>query len=157
MTRGPTAQGPREAILSHIQAEPGLTLSELRKKARLGWGVIYHHLGGLERDGLVRSERRGRYRLLFAVGATAPRERGASLRGKARHSIAHAVATVGPTTTDHLIGATGLTRRVVYHHLKALRDAGLVERDRWTRTFTATPKLLALLDQKTDATSSEEH
>lgn len=145
-TKASRADRTRERILAAIRADPGLTLTELRRATRAGWGTLYHHVPGMERDGLVRVQKHRKFRVVFlSTGSHVPGERG--LPGRTRRKVAMAVAQLGAATATGLEEATGLTRRVVYHHLKALRDAGWVERTRDERSFTATPKLRALLDK----------
>ena len=132
-------------ILEAVERRPGATLSDLRRATGLGWGTIYHHLARLQRAGHVTLEKRGRLRRAFPKGKdhVPPRDH----HGRTRRRVAAAIVELGPVGVDALVKATGLSRRVVYHHAKRLIEAGLVERSRLDRTLRALPDLARLLEE----------
>lgn len=132
-------------ILDAVDRRPGSTLSELRRATGLGWGTIYHHLARLQRAGLVTLEKQGRLRRAFprGKGEVPPHHH----HGRTRRRVAAAILASGPVTVEDLVAATGLSRRVVYHHAKRLIEAGLVERSRLDRTLRPLPGLERLLEE----------
>lgn len=124
--------GVRRRIYGLVQAEPGLSLSEVAQRAGLSWGATVHHLAVLRRSGLVVSLRHGRYRRWFASGASEPERRVqvAQLRNAVSARVADLVAQRPGLSQKQLADALGMTPQAVHWHLARLAQAGLVQRVR---------------------------
>lgn len=128
----------RRAILDAIDQRPGLTMGELRKRVRLGWGNGYHHLRKLERAGLIRKERRGRRLVLTPKGVemdAAEVEARAFLKADAAAAICADVHRHPGTDVASIVARTGLTERSVYYYVKRLTELGLLVSRSRTRQF----------------------
>lgn len=129
----------RRAILDTVEASRvGVTMGELREVVRLGWGNGYHHLGKLERAGLIQKQRIGR-RLVIAT-ERAPldeeeRKARAYLRSEAASTICADIHTHPGAEVSEVVARTGLTECSVYYRLKPLGALGLVVSRSRTRQF----------------------
>lgn len=126
------ASEPRRRLFELVQAEPGLSLSELSAKAALSWGNTVHHLSVLKRAGLVTSLRHGRYRRWFACGALEQERRGqvAALRNATSARVARLILAQPGMSQKQLADALAMTPQAAHWHLVRLSQAGLVERVR---------------------------
>ena len=110
-----------------VAANPGIHFKELRRQSGLANGVLIHHLGKLEKSGLVSAKDAGRYRCYFpphtgivnglalaAVKADGAQKVLSALRGRPGLGL------------RELTTSTGLVRSTVQYHLQRLQDAGLV-------------------------------
>lgn len=136
---------PRQRVMDALLRHPGSMLSELQKLAHVGWPSLYEAIRELEASGKIRVEGMGRGRRYFpthfpTAGVVRP------LKGKTKRLVARTILEAGITNMPDVIAKTGLSRRIAYHHVKALRDAGLVDRDAFRRTLAATPKLKRALE-----------
>lgn len=140
--RAPTILASRSAvrtrILGTIQAQPGMTLSDLVTLLGLGWGSVYLHLQALEKEGAVTVQHAGRRRILFAGDAHSPPE-AALLRGRSARVVAEAVLERPGVDVLGICDATGLSPRAVYYHVRRLAMAGLVESQARTRHAALQP------------------
>lgn len=80
--------GVRERIYKAIEAHPGLSIIQVCRAAKVGWGTAVYHLQRLERDRLIASRRDGQYRRFFLNGQ-APDPGAVSL---AERTLAHPLA-----------------------------------------------------------------
>jgi DNA-binding MarR family transcriptional regulator len=64
-------QPTRARILAHLAAAPGIHFNELARLAGCGRGALQHHLQVLERAGLVRQRKAGRYVCVYLASAPA--------------------------------------------------------------------------------------
>ena len=126
---------PLLAMLQIVRASPGLPLSALRERAKIGWGSTYHRVDLLRSLGLVRMEKDGRRQRLFPTaadpGALLAAAAGATLSGP-RHGtarrIAAAILAQPGIGGERLARGLDIPRRSVYYNLRRLVAAGLVER-----------------------------
>lgn len=122
----------RRRVYELVQAEPGLSLSELAARSGLSWGNTVHHLQVLKRSGLVVSMRHGRYRRWFATGAVEQAQRGqvAALRNAVSARIARLILEQPGLSQKQLADRVAMSPQAVHWHLARLAQAGLVERVR---------------------------
>ena len=66
----------RGEIYGFIKSNPGCYYSHIKKKLDIKNGVLAYHLKILEKSGLIKSERKGRYRLFTVTGITFPKSGG---------------------------------------------------------------------------------
>lgn len=145
----PAAEHPIARVLAQVLSHPGITLTDLRESAGLGWGTLYHYLRKMEAAGSVRVEKRGHYRCIFPVGEQFPvSEAPARAWSRSKFNLCATLLRIGPATVPALVTETGMSRRMVYHHLQALRKAGFVERGEGRHTFAATDKLQHFLQER---------
>jgi len=64
----------RGQLFGHINENPGLSFSELKRKLARPNGTVAYHLMALERDGLVKSYRHGSHRVFFPSKMKVPKE-----------------------------------------------------------------------------------
>lgn len=123
----------RNRVLATIQENPGISLGELHGAVGLSPNGVLYYVSGLESSGKVRSIQVGRRRCLFPAEGPSRHESGqmrAVTHGRARRSVAVALVRLGTASPEDLMAQTGLTARMVYHHLKKLRDGGAATRVR---------------------------
>lgn len=148
----------RRRVYQLVQAEPGLSLSELAQRAALSWGNTVHHLSVLKRSGLVVSLRHGRYRRWFAAGAVEQGQRGqvAALRNPVSARVARLVLEVPGLSQKQLADRMAMSPQAVHWHLARLAQAGLVQRVREGREVrhyvAAAPPAVAMPATVTPAT-----
>ncbi|MEA3198905.1 MAG: hypothetical protein QOE90_333 [Thermoplasmata archaeon] len=123
----------RQRILALLSARPGLTATEVAREAGLARVVAQHHLRMLVVHKMLVARPHGRS-VAFApperVNEGAATDAGWLLRDASRARIAQALASApAPQTQMQLAGLTGLSRRLVAHHLQRMESAGLVRRE----------------------------
>ena len=140
----------RQLIIAIVREHPGVSIGELKQRACMSWGPLYHHLSILERSGHLTARKAGRRTVLLAADVQQDARRleaiallkGDSVRGVAEYIASHANATMAD-----VIQASGLGARGTYYHVSRLMQAGLVTSSSVTRhsDLRATPLLEALL------------
>ncbi len=130
----------RQRLHQAITTEPGIHLNGLVRAVDKKGGVVRHHLGILEANGLILSKTGGGYRCYF------PAHTG-------RHELATAGALRSPTaqqllqatrerpglSMQDLAAQVGITPSAATHHARRLADAGLIERRREGRSVRIYP------------------
>lgn len=145
-------QSPARArILLAVHERPGISIGALSKRLSMNVVTLHYHVERLREGGYVRAERAGRRRLVFSASAPAyasPEERAMLLERTARR-IALAVVHRRYRSVLELVEDLGESPRVVYYHLKRLREAGLVTGPDGAHGHGIGPtaKLLALLGE----------
>jgi len=120
----------RAKLLALVEHRPGARMAEIVRALSMSWSAVYHHLQRLREAGLVRIEVRGRYRQVYPLARPSLEGEPKALRGATRVRVARVIALRGPLSTPDLIEATGLTRRLAYHHVRGLEEDGLIVRAR---------------------------
>lgn len=122
----------RDALLQAIQTEPGLSVTDLRKRVDAGWGTTVYHLSVLERSRHVSSVALGRHRRFFAVGLIDASERSkwAMLQHPRARNLYRIVQENPGIIQRELASRVALKRPVASWHLKRLEREGLVRRER---------------------------
>lgn len=132
-----------------IQAEPGISVSQLARRAGVYWTAATFHVGQLERGGLVRSVLGGRRRALFAtkIPQNIPPDAPALLAEPSCRQVAEAIIDRPGMRVCELCERLGMSERAVYHHVKRLTGAGLIVSSKPRGYFQLSPTeaLLALL------------
>ncbi len=140
----------RRRILAIVEAEPGITLTQLRSHVGCSWGTIHYHTQKLERQEQVRSEPVGRSRRFFLGSTSDDARRGvAALRTGRIRELVQAILDRPGAVQKELTGDLNLSRKVMRGYVDHLVDAGLVlERHHpRTRTYHPTDALHALLEE----------
>lgn len=129
----------REAMLTRIRENPGITALALKEQCGVGWGTLYHHLHVLERTDRAMSVLQGRRRVMFPKTDDADEEREREiavrsiLHGKTAHAVYEVVRLQPGVNIESIAARTGASLRAIYYHVKRLVDAGLVESPSRTR------------------------
>jgi DNA-binding MarR family transcriptional regulator len=118
----------RQLLLRLIREHPGIHPRLLCRASGLGWGTVNHHLGMLERMGLVRI-RPGRPSRVFAAEVPAAHERGLVRLHDATDLRILALLRHQPGADVPSLGrGLQVARRTLERHLAGLVQAGLVSR-----------------------------
>lgn len=140
----------RAAIYEMLQAEPGLSVTEVMDRRGTGWGQTVYHLERLAEAGFLDEEDRGRYRRFYPAG-TAPEDREAVglLRETTPRRIVEHLTKAPGSIQGEVASALGLAPSTVSKHLKRLDDAGLVHRREEGRCvrYRPTTALVTLLER----------
>lgn len=114
----------RVRILSYLEENGALHFSGLAKVLNLKKSTLSYHLNVLERFGMVRSAKAGRFKIYYTDSYNAK-----YLNGTAREILRY-VATVQEPTAGDIARALGLSSSTVSYHLRKLERAGFVLIDR---------------------------
>ncbi|MEA3199581.1 MAG: Helix-turn-helix domain [Thermoplasmata archaeon] len=128
----------RRAILRVVTHQPGVTLGELLRLVPMGWGNAYHHLGMLERAGLVKRVRVGRRVVVVSQAATMDEMEArarAYLHGSTAAAVCRDVFLHPGTSVVDVASRTGHTVRTVYYHVRLATSVGLLVSRSPTRQF----------------------
>ncbi|MHB8606030.1 MAG: winged helix-turn-helix transcriptional regulator [Thermoplasmatota archaeon] len=116
----------RERILSAVRTTPGIHFTDLARALRLRASVLDHHLRMLERHGLVRWRREGRFRSYYLLDARIPPPPEPPLSPMAR-AILDALATRSEFGFGELAERLGASKSGLSYALRQLRERGLAE------------------------------
>ncbi|MEK6976423.1 MAG: MarR family transcriptional regulator [Candidatus Thermoplasmatota archaeon] len=133
----------RRLALDFIAANPGATVQDVRRALGVAWGTTVHHLGRLERAGLVAVRRVGGRRGHWPLGQAPTR---GALPAPAGALAALVLAEPG-LPQGELARRTGLLAPAACKHLARLESAGLVaaHREGKRRLYLPTRELAATL------------
>lgn len=130
-------------ILRIVEAAPGLPIGEIIQRAGLGAGTVYYHLHRLEERGLIKTAAAGRRRLVFPAVMSESRDRDSValsiLRGRTCYAVAAAILDGRSVSILDVILQLRQSPRVIYYHVKRLREAGLVKSSSSTRYRNLSP------------------
>ncbi|HLF05784.1 MAG TPA: helix-turn-helix domain-containing protein, partial [Thermoplasmata archaeon] len=144
----------RGQIFGRIQERPGITYGELLRASGIGNGNLAYHLRVLEREGFVRAERQGRWKLLYPVTAP-PAGRGIILSLPQRQ-VLDAVAASPGLSESALRERLGVNKRTLAYHLRGLVVLGLVREEGWGSAKRFLPgELDVMLDERDGASAKE--
>lgn len=143
----------RERIYRAIEAQPGLSIIQVCRAGRAGWGTAVYHLQRLERDQLIVSRRDGQYRRFFLNGhapdpGAVAHDARALQHALARDIAAFVLANPGSVQKE-VCAALGISPPLASKWLGRLQDAGLLTSQReWKHVrYAPTPLLEARLGQ----------
>jgi len=113
----------RSSIYSCVQSNPGATFTEIRAQTGAAAGTVQHHLRVLERGGVLRRVRAGKFTRFYPATARATR------LSPPEERIARALSDVGPTSQAALGRMLGMSRQLVHYHVEHLEGRGIVARE----------------------------
>lgn len=121
----------RDRIVRLLEREPGLHLRELPRRLDMSLRAVRHHLGVLEREGLVVSNRHGRYLRWFGHGSLSSADRAlvASLRVRGERKVLLVLLRLRRARYSRLAAETGLPTASLARCLRNLIRDELVARD----------------------------
>lgn len=126
-------QPTRRRIVEHLRLLPGDHFRSIMRTLHLSSGTAKHHLGVLEREGLVRSERmQGKLRY-FASSDAAPPAMNELFKQywkyrDLRVRVWSAVRRSADARPSTVAASVGVSRQLALYHLKALEELGMVVR-----------------------------
>lgn len=131
----------RDEVHKLVQAEPGISLTDIAQRTGRGWGATVYHLERLEKGGFVTSEKAGAKRCYFPVGVVARDARAplATLREEPLRVLATYVHERPGTTQGEMAEALGLSASAASKQVSRLESAGLVVREREWKTVRLMP------------------
>jgi predicted transcriptional regulator len=125
-------QATRRTILQLLEADPGLTTQEIRRRLDLGWGTVVHHLDVLRQLGFVDVVQWGRDRDYFPRGFAAATERAliSALRRQAPGAVLKAIRRGGERSQLEVARELGVHHGTVAYHARRLAQLGLLRIER---------------------------
>lgn len=144
----------RRRVYEEVRARPGVSVAELVASVGLARVLVRHHLRMLETHRLVRATAWRRRRTYAVVGEEAGRA-ACELKDPTRRRVAAAIARSGRATQKDLVGALGLSQRLVSYHLARLEDSGLVRTEgKNPRSYVATDALARAVEREESTASA---
>jgi predicted transcriptional regulator len=124
----------RASIVDLLLGRRGVSLSQLCRERRLGWGTVQHHIHLLERAGLIYSVSHGRSRLYFHPSI----DRNVSvyfahLANKLSEGLTQAILENPGVSQNKLCLQLHVTRKAFRNRMNELVRAGLVWEERRAR------------------------
>ena len=128
----------QQRVYEYIKEHPGVHLRKVCRDLGLAVGDVQYHIDRLEKNGFVKSSRRGLYRQFYQSGIFGERE-GVVLSALAqttpRELLLHLVEAPG-SSQEELADSLGLTAPSISWNMKRLVQLGLVEKQQRGR-FTS--------------------
>lgn len=121
----PRRRGIYETVLAH----PGIHFRELHRASGGAYGPFLFHIRLLSEGGYLRSERRGRYRQVFATVSPPGATSGAPAIPNPVARAVFAALAEGAVRPGDVAVRLGVSRQLASYHLQRLEKAGLVRRD----------------------------
>ncbi len=115
----------RGRIFGYIQANPGMTFTEVRKSLDLKNGTLAYHLWVLERLGFIKSVREGRVRQLYLSGKPVTGKR--LVLSRLQYAILDVLKADGPMTQSEIAKHFEASRQRVHYNVKVLRELELID------------------------------
>jgi DNA-binding transcriptional ArsR family regulator len=143
--------GVRERIYRSVESQPGLSIIQVCRVGKVGWGTAVYHLQRLERDKLIVSRRDGQYRRFFLNGQAPDPHAAQPAQRTLAHPLAQRIAAfvvANPQVAQKdVCAALGIAPPLASKWLGRLQEAGLLTSQReWKLVrYTPTPALLATL------------
>lgn len=132
-------------ILAALHSNPGIHAGRLARLVGLSWNGTAYHLRKLRAARRVATLRVSNRRLYFLPEDDVHARAASVLTSAAARTIAQAICREPGRDARGFATATGLSRRVVYHHAKRMRDISLVAAEGEPLRYRPTPLLLQLM------------
>lgn len=119
----------RKELFDHVQANPGIHFSQLKRELDMETGLLQHHLRELERYGVLESREYQGKRRVFVARELDEEEQSilAVLRYETTRRILLYLLEEGPARNSEIAEAVGVTPPTISWHLSNLTDEGVVE------------------------------
>jgi len=123
-------QENRKKIYDHIINNPGEHFRGIQRAVDLEVGVLSHHLNVLEKEQLIVSEQDGNNRCFWAAGVKHDTDK--VRLSRIQENIIKEIHKEPGITQSQIAKRMGISRKVVFYHVKFLRNSGVVreEKDR---------------------------
>lgn len=121
----------RAALVELVEAEPGIHFSALARRVAKPPGVVQHHIGKLVDGGILSRTTNGHTTSYFARGQVdhSLAETAPLLRREGVRRVLDAIRS-GDATNAELVARTGFSQSTVSHHVRRLRNAGLLDTEK---------------------------
>ncbi len=141
-------QGTRQAIYETIEKNPGLHFRRICRALDKKMGVVQYHVSVLEKNGLIRSIRDGRYKCFFAENTDdmiSPEDRPSPEEQRLRESIITSLRRKTPqllithlakeTVASHqaLSAVAQVSPQAITFHTQKLQKEGIIESEKQGR------------------------
>lgn len=124
-------QENRKKIYEHIISNPGDYFRSIQRAMDLEVGVLSHHINVLEKEQMIVSEQDGNNRKFYAAGVKKGDDK---IRlSRIQENILKTIQEDPGMTQIQIAREIGVSRKVVFYHVKFLRDAGMVNEERVSR------------------------
>lgn len=138
MTDGDEGVGPeemglslptRKEIFEHVETNPGIHFSQLKRDLDMETGLLQYHLSELEDHDVLESEEYQGKRRVFVSRELDEEERAilAVLRYETTRRILLYLLEEGPTRNSDIAEAVGVTPATISWHLSNLLEEGIVD------------------------------
>ncbi len=118
----------RRRIYETVKKNPGIHLRELQRLTGLAMGQLEYHISLLERVGLIRSQKQGRYRRYFPADSEEDPALIGIVRSKVDRAILLFLLGVPQASHEEIARAVGISPSTLTWHMRRLMEAGLVDR-----------------------------
>ncbi|MGA1848626.1 MAG: VWA domain-containing protein [Thermoplasmatota archaeon] len=124
-------QENRKRIYEFITDNPGEHFRALQRAVDLEVGVLSHHLNVLEKEQLIVSEQDGNNRRFWAAGVKHDHDK--VHLSRIQENILKQIDRDPGITQAQIAKKIGVSRKVVFYHVKFLRNAGIVREEKEKR------------------------
>jgi predicted transcriptional regulator len=124
-------QENRKRIYEFINENPGEHFRALQRAVDLEVGVLSHHLNVLEKEQLIVSEQDGNNRRFWAAGVKHDLDQ--VHLSRIQENILKQIDMDPGITQAQIAKKIGVSRKVVFYHVKFLRNAGIVREEKEKR------------------------
>ncbi|MBN1539757.1 MAG: VWA domain-containing protein [Candidatus Thermoplasmatota archaeon] len=124
-------QENRKRIYEHITKNPGEHFRGLQRAVDLEVGVLSHHLNVLEKEQLIVSEQDGSNRCFWAAGVKHDTDK--VRLSRIQENILKEIQDDPGITQSQIAKNMGVSRKVIFYHVKFLRNAGVVREEKDTK------------------------
>ncbi|MBN1390146.1 MAG: VWA domain-containing protein [Candidatus Thermoplasmatota archaeon] len=121
-------QENRKKIYEHITDNPGEHFRGLQRAVDLEVGVLSHHLNVLEKEQLIVSEQDGSNRCFWAAGVKHDTDK--VRLSRVQENILKEIHEDPGITQSQIAKNMGVSRKVIFYHVKFLRNAGVVREEK---------------------------
>jgi predicted transcriptional regulator len=124
-------QENRKKIYEFITNNPGEHFRALQRAVDLEVGVLSHHLNVLEKEQLIVSEQDGNNRCFWAAGVKHDTDK--VRLSRIQENILKEIQEDPGITQSQIARKMGVSRKVIFYHVKFLRNSGVVREEKVQR------------------------
>lgn len=124
-------QENRKKIYEKILEDPSIHFRALQRAVGLEVGVLSHHLNVLEKEQLIVSEQDGNNRRFWGAGIK--HDDNKVRLSRIQENILRSIEEEPGINQSSIAKKLGVSRKVVFYHLKFLRRAGMVREEKEKR------------------------
>jgi len=118
-----------EKILKTIQGNPGIYVREIMRKNKLSTGVVQYHLKKLEKNSLIKSDKRSRYKRYYSVNVESEEfPIIANLRKKSKQTLLFAILSSDDPSFDDIMQKIHKSPSTTSWNISGLIKDGIIER-----------------------------
>jgi predicted transcriptional regulator len=144
-------EGNSKLILEFIRGHPGCHLRQIRNEVAVSMGTAQYHLGRLEKEGKITSNRHGFYRFYFPAGLFADNEKNileVLSHETSRDIVMFIIEQKNPTQTE-IANRVGVSPASISWHVTRLVESQLISEEREGKfkryRLKGDPKQIAML------------